>query len=428
MKIFTTILRTLILASAFLCFNSVVSAKDYTTTLADNVTITYAVNTTDLIARIKRVNVFTGTPPKRIEIPKTIKYKSGSNTYTLTVTKIGDGAFDDVEIKTIVLPNTITYIGNDAFNFSYVENLNIPDKVESIGDRAFYCCSIKSAVIPGTCKSIGADAFKNSEIEYITFNESITPLSIGKNAFESAQLHNVTLPFRLSSLGEGAFANNWWLQTAKIMSSKITVIPNKCFYYCKVLQSIELPSSIISIGDMAFQDCWFLNSFSSLLPNLKTIGNFAFCSSGLSQINLPEGLISIGNHAFEDNTNLKMITFPSTLQKIGDNCFAECYAIKSVTCDAVTPPTAGVNCFSADCSKIPAYVPEKSVSAYEHAYCWSAFDYGHYHNTGIGSVDIISPQNISWFDMQGRPLNAAPSVPGIYIRVANGKSTKVIIR
>lgn len=405
MKIFTTILRTLTLASAFFCFTSVVSAKDYTTTLADNVTVTYAVNTTDLIARVKRVHVFTGTPPKRIEVPKTIKYKSGSNTYNLTVTKIGDGAFDQVEIKTIVLPNTITYIGNDAFNFSYAENINIPNKFESIGDRAFYCCSIKSAVIPGTCKSIGDDAFRNSEIESITFNESTTPLSIGNNAFKATKLHSVTLPFRLSSLGEGSFAENFWLQTAKIMSSKITMIPNKCFYYCKILQSIELPSSITSIGDMAFQDCWQLNSFSSLLPNLKTIGNFAF----------------------ENNTNLKTITFPSTLQKIGDNCFAECYAIKSVVCDAVTPPTAGVNCFSADCSKIPAYVPEKSVPAYEHAYCWSEFDYSHYHNTGIESV-VITPQNVSWFDIQGHFLDATPSVPGIYIRVANGKSTKVTIK
>lgn len=423
MKIFTAILRTLALACALVCISPAVAAKDYTTTLAENVSVTYAVNTTDLIARVKRVYVFTGTPPKSIEVPKTVKYKSGDKTYSLTVTKIGDGAFEQVEIKKIVLPNTITYIGNDAFNFSYVENLNIPTSVETIGDRAFYCSSIKSAVIPGTCKSIGTDAFKDCEIESVTFEESRTPLSIGKSAFEWSKLKSVTLPFRLSSMGACAFVSCRWLTNVNIMSA--TTIPEQCFNYCTSLRSVRLPSGVTAIGEMAFQDCWQLESFDSLLPALRTIGSFAFCRAGLNAINLPEGLMAIGNHAFEDNVSLKRITFPSTLKNIGDDCFAGCDAIESVSCDAVTPPVAGVNCFTADCSKIPAYVPEQSVSAYERAYCWSAFDYSHYKRTGVESV-LSEDARVMLYDLQGRPLPDGILSRGVHIEVTDNHSRIVL--
>jgi len=64
-------------------------------------------------------------------------------------------------LKSVVLPNTIKRIGNNALkNCQKLESVVIPNSVEYIGSRAFYgCLSLKSITMSSSLKSIGNSAF-----------------------------------------------------------------------------------------------------------------------------------------------------------------------------------------------------------------------------------------------------------------------------
>lgn len=53
-------------------------------------------------------------------------------------------------------------------------------------------------------------------------------------------------------------------------------------------------------------------------------GSLPFLSTKLRSIVLPEGITEIGNVAFMFSHYLESINFPSTLKKLGSNCFTEC--------------------------------------------------------------------------------------------------------
>jgi len=426
MTYFKNLMRIICFFSAAMTSHFLSEAKDYTVTIAKDVDVVYAVNTTDLIARVKRVKNYSSRVLSKIEVPKTIKYTTGGKTYTLTVTKIGDGAFDDVEVKTVTLPSTITHIGNDAFNFSSVEKINLPAGLVAIGDRAFYATDLNSVTIPGSCKTIGNQAFANCSMRTLKFEESNTPLTIGEKAFTFVSIYSLTLPARVKTLGAGAFEDCRWVQTVDIMS-QLSSIPDNCFNYRIALTRIGLPASITSIGNSAFYECWNLSEF-PMLPNLNTIGENAFMKAGLTAIKFPEGLLSIGKCAFKDNESLSQVSFPSTLQRISANAFDGCNELSRVDCDAVVPPVMEMPCFSCDCSKVPAFVPTNSISAYKTAQGWKLFDYGHYNPSSVTDVEISDPASETvWYDLNGRILESKPETPGIYIKVSEGKAAKIAI-
>lgn len=70
--------------------------------------------------------------------------------------------------------------------------------------------------------------------------------------------------------------------------------------------SITLSTGITYIGDCAFRGCTGLN-IDLDLPNLKTVGAFAFEYSNITGVTLPSTLTSSGNNAFQHTPYLKKI-------------------------------------------------------------------------------------------------------------------------
>ena len=231
------------------------------------------------------ITKFVGSETEVI-IPSTVEY----NSTTYKVTAIADsgyrtGAFYNSNITSVVIPDTVTSIGEDAFyGCSRLTSITIPDTVTSIGNYAFYGCSrLTSITIPNTVTSIGNNAFHGcSSLTSITIPSRVT--SISDHAFSNcSSLTSITIPSRVTSIGDGAFEN------------------------CSSLTSITIPSRVTSISFAAFSDC-----------------------SSLTSITIPEGVTSIGDNAFQYCSSLTSITIPEGVTSIGDWAFSGCYALAEV--------------------------------------------------------------------------------------------------
>ena len=73
---------------------------------------------------------------------------------------------------------------------------------------------------------------------------------------------------------------------------------------------------------------------------------------------------------------LTSITIPNTVKSIGNNAFAECPALNSVTLKGGTPPTINIDSWPGTFSDTPLnaiYVPANSVETYKKADGWNKF-------------------------------------------------------
>ena len=70
-------------------------------------------------------------------------------------------SFRNQNIKSYVIPSSVTSIGDSAFSCCHsLSEIVIPSSVTSIGDSAFsYCCSLSEIVIPSSVTGIGDSAF-----------------------------------------------------------------------------------------------------------------------------------------------------------------------------------------------------------------------------------------------------------------------------
>ena len=93
-------------------------------------------------------------------------------------------SFRNQNIKSYVIPSSVTSIGDHAFSFCRsLSEIAIPSSVTSIGKGAFSCCdSLSEIVIPSSVTSIGDSAFfRCDSLSEIVIPSSVT--SIGDSAF-----------------------------------------------------------------------------------------------------------------------------------------------------------------------------------------------------------------------------------------------------
>ena len=285
-------------------------------------------------------------------------------------TSIGEAAFLNCASMNadINLPQ-LTSIGIRAFHNSGIAKVtslgsitSLPDGVwtGSVYAGVFYgCTQLKTIILPDSLTSIGTGSFNGCKLlESVTFGSNIS--KIGNNAFSECPNLNIdelNLPL-LSSIGSEAFQN---CRIVKITSlGSITSLPdggfNSTYSYIGVfarneqLKSASLPNSITVLGNGSFNRC-----------------------TSLTQINIPEGVTSLRQVCFNRCSALESIELPSTVTAIGPSAFQYCTGLTRVSITADTPPSLGSSAF-ADCSALTGiYVPDESVEAYKTATNWSAY-------------------------------------------------------
>ncbi len=218
--------------------------------------------------------------------------------------------FDKDWIESVVIPDGVTTIGNNAFSgCAWIESSALPPSVISIGKNAFANCkSLTSIELPNGLRTIGWNAFMNC----VLLEEIAVPIGVSdiSGAFQGCSaLRSVSLPFDLKSIGESAFQNCRSLPSLKI-SDGIESIGPYAFFGCSMLESASLPASVRSIGERAFEGC-----------------------TAMSSAELSEGLETIGARAFASCESLSSICVPSSTGEIGKEAFSGCPSLKSIQID-----------------------------------------------------------------------------------------------
>ena len=108
-------------------------------------------------------------------------------------------------VKTITLPNSITYLPSYAFCFlDSLTNITIPDGVEKIDYSAFIeCSSLTEITIPNSVTTIGENAFYDcSSLANVVLGNSVKEIRV--NAFYNcASGMNINIPASVENLGGG---------------------------------------------------------------------------------------------------------------------------------------------------------------------------------------------------------------------------------
>ena len=238
----------------------------------------------------------------------------------------------------------------------------------------------------GTCT---IRSFLGNDAEYETIaipstinGETVTGID---NAFQNnRQIKNIILPDTMENINDNAFRNS-------------------------SLKSINLPTSIVKIGNNAFENCRGLILDMTTLPNLESVGDFAFCytnitnfdftestklnylgrnafyetnlqnidlynASLLTDINiycfnfchrlvsivLPQNLKTIGSYAFSNCDSLTSITLPNSLTTIQDNAFYYCSSLTALILPS-SITTIGYDAFS-NCSSLTTLILPSSIT------------------------------------------------------------------
>ena len=238
-----------------------------------------------------------------------------------------------INLKSIILPATVTSIGDRAFGVCRkLESLELSDKVTSIGDHAFRNCdSLETVKIPSTCKTIGSYAFEGC-----------------------SGITSITLPATMESIDYGAFKDCVKI-TSITLPSGIEEIASSTFQGCESLESIVIPATVTKIGERAFADCYALTSI--VIPDSVTyIGDRAFSyyynhdeetTMRLKSVKLGKGVKEIGAAAFYELKDLTTVEIPedSELTTIGQSAFENCSSLASIHIPAKTK-TIGVSAFA----------------------------------------------------------------------------------
>ena len=253
-----------------------------------------------------------------------------SNIDGVRVVTIGYQAFQNKNITSVIIPETVRKIEQFAFAYnSTLTHIEIPKSVTSIASQVVSGCSLpddeafiykrnadgsedktnligygganKNPVIPEGVTRISYRAFYNCGLLSVEITDTVT--TIAGEAFLQNSLTHLDIPDSVTSLSGTAFNNN-------------SLVDEDAFIYAiksgggedrtKVIgygganrTNVVVPDGVLEIGSQAFSYCYIYKI--TLPEGLKVIGTLAFEMNNLTELEIPGTVTYIGNGAINGN-------------------------------------------------------------------------------------------------------------------------------
>ena len=213
------------------------------------------------------------------------------------VISIGNAVFYEcLKFNPLELSSELVYLGNDAFCYSGITEVSIPNTLTTINSSVFsHCIQLQKVTLPNTLTTISSSAFSGcSNLIEINLPEGI--VGIGVRVFENcSKLTEITLPSTLENIGYDLLTGCASLTTVKC---KAIVPPTTAGRFTS---GIDLNNCILYVAPFsigAYRDATDWNDFYIMKPLNEPIKNI--------YVNRPTtfDLLSEDNAVLQDNPNM----------------------------------------------------------------------------------------------------------------------------
>lgn len=273
---------------------------------------------------------------------------------------IGGGAFEDTEVTTVVLPDSVTTIQANAFRYTALNRITVPANVTFIGRNAFAHTDLEAVAfsagcslttieqyafentnrlttitLPASLTTMGTGVFQNSGLQSVTFEDEIQLTEIAPLAFAGTKLTGVVLPDRVTLVEHDAFSNVKTLKTVTFGDNEGMRLMSNAFYYTG-LENLHIPANVTHIGEYCFVGLTELQEFvvDDHNPNYTAIDGLLLNKSARKLITVPAGRTG-------------SLTVPLSVEEIGCGAFEQSKLSEVLFCEEANISALGCRSFFA---------------------------------------------------------------------------------
>ncbi|MEG1582185.1 MAG: leucine-rich repeat protein [Clostridia bacterium] len=225
--------------------------------------------------------------------------------------KLGDNVFKNKKVEEVVLPLSAREIGENAFyQSSSLCKLNT-EFIETIGSRAFFNCTKMRSLNLSGLLSLKDNVFTGCSIRKI---EAPKLTNFTFKSFENSRIESIDVNNANYISEDGVVLD--------VSGKTIIVVPP-----CKS-ENYIVPASVKTINEYSFYNSMLTNI---TIPNSVTnIERYAFYNACAQNISLSEALLVINEYTFAKCGSLRKINISTNVREIKQYAFAECSSLRDV--------------------------------------------------------------------------------------------------
>lgn len=286
-----------------------------------------------------------------------------------------------VGCQSTVIPNDVTTIAAWAFNTCLEKPIEIPENVTTIEKNAFLGNHFKTIVLPSSLTSM-TWAFQGCSLKMVE-SRIMNPFAIDELTFDMAENAVLYVPQGTKKKYE---ETEGWNKFAAIIEVEPETSENVINFEDEKVKQLCLENwDLNSSGEISLNEAegilnlervFYTSNISKFQElqyfiRLKSIGEYAFRESGLTDVVLPQSVESIEHGAFL-GCKMTELDIPANVASIGENAFLRCSKLASLKVNWKTPIDIQEKAFPTR-SNVVLHVPLGCKAAYEAAEVWKDF-------------------------------------------------------
>ncbi len=231
-----------------------------------------------------------------------------------TVTSISSISSNE-NIRRITLPDTVTTINFMAFSScTALEEINLPATVTDIAEVPFYNCLALNTI------NVDESNPTYTDVDGVLFTKDMSEL-IAYPAGKTAKVY--TVPSQVKRIQWDAFRSCTSLEEV-ILPASLEEIGRDAFRDCRSLGAVNIPENVISVNNPFLGTAWYNKQPYETIYVGKSLVEYRGEFYVPDDFVVKDGTKIICENAFFGEPYLRTVTFPSSLEKIGDGAFSNC--------------------------------------------------------------------------------------------------------